>query len=398
MTVARRPRRPRRDDPLRRAQGGRRPRPRRSRPASSSALIGPNGAGKTTVFNLLTGVYAPTEGEIRVERREHRRRCKPYDDHELGVARTFQNIRLFGDLLGARQRAGSAATSSTSTRGRDVGAAAHATFREHEEQAESGGARAARASSTSTHRARDAGESLPYGDQRRLEIARALATRPKLLLLDEPAAGMNPQESDGADAADPARSATRFGIAILLIEHDMELVMGICERIIVLDYGVTIAEGMPEEIQKRPAGHRGLPRRATAEAGRWPSRALDRNLDVALRRDPRAARRFVSTSTQGEIVTLIGANGAGKTTTLRAIWGCVEPRDGRHASSSGESIRGTADARVVARWGSPTSPEGAGSSRTSRSHENLELGAYLPQAAQDRGERARARSSRSSRA
>jgi branched-chain amino acid transport system ATP-binding protein len=207
-------------------------------------LIGPNGAGKTTIFNMLTGVYKPTEGEIEVGGVDTRD-MKPYQITSLGVARTFQNIRLFKELsvldnvkIGGHIHYKYSGTSAVLQTNRF-----HAAEREAEVEAEKlldiFGLRS---------RAETYAKNLPYGDQRRLEIARALAARPKLLLLDEPAAGLNDSETRALmqtihDIRD------RFGISILLIEHNMELVMGICERIVVLNFGKTIAEGTPEAIR-----------------------------------------------------------------------------------------------------------------------------------------------------
>jgi branched-chain amino acid transport system ATP-binding protein len=208
-------------------------------------LIGPNGAGKTTIFNLLTGVYDPTEGEIvfdgvRIEGR------KPYEITRLGLARTFQNIRLFSDLTVLEN-----VMSARHLRSRQMLVdAVLGTNRHHQDERE-------------THeRAREllrifglekvAGESatsLSYGNQRRLEIARALATDPQMLLLDEPAAGMNPQES--LDLMRLIRwLRDEFKLTILLVEHNMKVVMGICETVQVIDYGETIAVGTPAEIQR----------------------------------------------------------------------------------------------------------------------------------------------------
>ena len=210
-------------------------------------LIGPNGAGKTTIFNILTGVYAPTEGEIVFDG-QPTAGCKPYEITARGVARTFQNIRLFKELtvldnvkIGGHihyKYSGTAAVLHTNR------------FHHAEDEAEERALELLRIFDLE-RRARDYAKNLPYGDQRRLEIARALAARPKLLLLDEPAAGLNDSETrDLMETIHDVRD--RFGIAILLIEHNMELVMGICERILVLNFGKTIAEGTPEEVRANP--------------------------------------------------------------------------------------------------------------------------------------------------
>jgi branched-chain amino acid transport system ATP-binding protein len=207
-------------------------------------LIGPNGAGKTTVFNLMTGVYEPTEGAIEFD-------ChsivgkRPYHITEHGIARTFQNIRLFPSL-----------TVFDNVRVvfhlHLLSGIRHALWRGkafRNEEADIRGKVMDLLKIFSLDKFHDtASKSLPYGDQRRLEIVRALATKPKLLLLDEPAAGMNPTEK--VELMRLIRFVRdEFKIAILLVEHDMSVVMGICERIAVLDYGVKIAEGAPAEIR-----------------------------------------------------------------------------------------------------------------------------------------------------
>ena len=213
-------------------------------PGELYGLIGPNGAGKTTIFNLVTGVYAPSAGEVRFEGRSIAG-LPPHRITRLGIARTFQNIRLFGQLsvldnvkiaFDHRQRAGVLAAM---THGR-----LHV-------QQENEVDREARDLLGIFGLDRVAGEkacNLPYGSQRRLEIARAMAARPKLLCLDEPAAGMNPQEANELmQLIHWIRE--QFGLTIFLVEHNMKVVMGVCERVHVLDYGSTIALGTPAEIQ-----------------------------------------------------------------------------------------------------------------------------------------------------
>lgn len=216
-------------------------------PGELLGLIGPNGAGKTTAFNMMTGVYKPTEGVIRFDGMVISG-WKPYTITKMGIARTFQNIRLFGALsvlenvlIGAFLRR------RTSL--------ADAILRTQSVLAEDEELRTRSMQWLETFDLADVAHSrsqdLPYGKQRRLEIARALATQPKLLLLDEPAAGMNPQESEELMHL-IRRLRDEFGQTILLIEHDMKVVMGICERVLVLDYGQLIAEGIPEVIRKDP--------------------------------------------------------------------------------------------------------------------------------------------------
>ncbi len=210
-------------------------------------LIGPNGAGKTTVFNLLTGVYAPTEGDIRFSGASIAG-WKPYRISRAGIGRTFQNIRLFGELSVIDNVRTALSVS-------DDPGLVHAFLRtsKWEQREKSTTAEAERLLDLLdlSDVASEQSNSLPYGRQRRLEIARALATRPKLLLLDEPAAGMNPQES--ADLMHLIRRLRdEFGVTILLIEHDMNVVMQVCEKITVLVYGQPIAYGTPAEIQANP--------------------------------------------------------------------------------------------------------------------------------------------------
>jgi len=212
-------------------------------------LIGPNGAGKTTIFNLITGVYPPSSGDIILNVNGNNIRInnfKPYKVTQSGIARTFQNIRLFKELsivdnvkiamhFNVKYNPISAVLRTNSY------------FREEDNfaiktlelldifQIKS--------------KANELAKNLPYGEQRKLEIARALATSPRILLLDEPAAGMNPQETNDLMNL-IATIKEKFDLTILLIEHDMNFVMGICQRIIVLDYGETIAMGTPGEISK----------------------------------------------------------------------------------------------------------------------------------------------------
>ena len=211
-------------------------------------LIGPNGAGKTTVFNMLTGVYRPTAGTIQLAHKSTLG-LKPHTLSKRGIARTFQNIRLFKNLSvfdnvkiaqHAHQRQG--IPSAILRR--------PAFYREEALSTQS--ALAFLDIFRLAHLADEQASSLSYGDQRRLEIARALATKPKILMLDEPAAGMNPTEKRELMTTIQNLRA-RFNLTILLIEHDMKLVMGICERLIVLDYGKTIAVGTPAEIRQNPA-------------------------------------------------------------------------------------------------------------------------------------------------
>lgn len=210
------------------------------------ALIGPNGAGKTTVFNVVTGVCSPTSGQVRFQGRSILGR-KRYQIAKNGIARTFQNIRLFPDMTALENvMVGADARSRTSVPGALLGLR-----RSHREE------KASRDLATELlrfmgieHRAEEVARNLPYGDQRRLEIARAMATKPQLLLLDEPAAGFNPAEKQ--QLADLIVRIRDDGFTVFLIEHDMSLVMGISDRVSVLDFGEKIAEGPPREIQRNP--------------------------------------------------------------------------------------------------------------------------------------------------
>jgi len=210
-------------------------------------LIGPNGAGKTTIFNLLTGVYEPTSGEIHFNG-QRIDGLRPYQIASRGVSRTFQNIRLFPSMTVLEN----VMTACHIHMGQKLFDAVLRTPRF--------------VSDEQKHRdycfelleifdlarfCEEGGTSLPYGSQRRLEIVRALATRPQLLLLDEPAAGMNPSEQE--DLMHLIKQIRdRFGLTILLVEHNMKVVMGVCERIQVVDYGKSIALGLPQEIKNDP--------------------------------------------------------------------------------------------------------------------------------------------------
>jgi branched-chain amino acid transport system ATP-binding protein len=211
------------------------------------SLIGPNGAGKTTFFNMLTGVYKPTAGRI-VFNGEDVTGKPPHAITERGIGRTFQNIRLFNNMtalentlvgMHARLRSGILGSVLRTPRVKREEDAAHK--------------RARQLLDFSGLRGRDEehARNLSYGDQRRLEVARALATKPKLILLDEPTAGMNPQET-AAFTDFVAQLRAEEGLTVLLIEHDMRVVMGVSDRVTVLDYGEKIAEGTPQEVQRNP--------------------------------------------------------------------------------------------------------------------------------------------------
>lgn len=216
-----------------------------------AGVIGPNGAGKTTFFNLLTGIYSPTSGEVSYEfgKRISSRQFKPYRMSGYGVARTFQNIRLLKNmtvlenvLLGFHNNLKYGVLSGIFRLPSYFKREAEALERALELLGIFG----------LENKKDELAKNLPYGEQRKLEIARALAQEPRLLLLDEPAAGMNPKET--AELAELIRWVrAEFNLTIILIEHDMSLVMGICNRVFVFDYGNLIAGGTPEEVQKNPA-------------------------------------------------------------------------------------------------------------------------------------------------
>ena len=215
-------------------------------------LIGPNGAGKTTVFNMLSGVYRPTEGQISFWDKNDIVRVinkdTPAKHNRIGIARTFQNIRLFSQMSVA-DNVRVALHSNRIVNPVDVLLRTPRFFRDEERMTSE--VESLLDLFKILNKKDELAKNLPYGEQRKLEIVRALASKPALLLLDEPAAGMNPQETEDLMNL-IAFIREKFNLTILLIDHDMRLVMGICERIIVLDYGRIIAEGKPEEIQSNP--------------------------------------------------------------------------------------------------------------------------------------------------
>jgi branched-chain amino acid transport system ATP-binding protein len=217
-------------------------------PGELVGLIGPNGAGKTTLFNLITGVYAPTSGTISLTRDGCEIALQGLAPHVIckaGLARTFQNIRLFKDLTVLDNVR--IAMHQNGRCGLGPSLLHLPSWRREEERLTDEGMKLLKIFSLD-NKASEYAKNLPYGEQRRLEIARALATRPVVLLLDEPAAGMNPAET--AQLSEIIRWVReKFKLTVLLIEHDMSLVMKLCERIYVLDYGLIIAEGTPEEIR-----------------------------------------------------------------------------------------------------------------------------------------------------
>jgi branched-chain amino acid transport system ATP-binding protein len=211
------------------------------------SLIGPNGAGKTTFFNMLTGVYKPTGGLVHFDGEDMTGK-PPHAFTQRGIGRTFQNIRLFGNmtamenvLVGMHAR----------LRGGIVGSILRTPKVRHEEAEAQKRARELLAFSGLRNQDNEIARNLSYGDQRRLEVARALATQPKLLLLDEPTAGMNPQET-AEFTAFVEKLRAEEGLTVLMIEHDMKVVMGVSDRVTVLDYGEKIAEGEPADVRRDP--------------------------------------------------------------------------------------------------------------------------------------------------
>ncbi|WP_314354706.1 ABC transporter ATP-binding protein [uncultured Granulicatella sp.] len=214
-------------------------------------LIGPNGAGKTTFFNLLTGVYIPTEGTIELETENGKTLLNgiaPNKITELGLARTFQNIRLFKDLTVLEN----VMVAMHAHKGNSLFSSLFRTkaYYETEKMMKEEALELLKIFNLESF-AQDKAKNLAYGQQRELEIVRALATKPKILFLDEPAAGMNPQETANLTKL-IAQIQEQFGLTVVLIEHDMSLVMEICQRLYVLEYGRLLAHGTPEEIKKNP--------------------------------------------------------------------------------------------------------------------------------------------------
>lgn len=215
-------------------------------PGQIVGLIGPNGAGKTTVFNMITGFCEPSGGQVLFGGQDITD-YPPNRIAELGMTRTFQNIRLFAGLSVVENVL---VGLHTKTRSGVLDAICKTSRHRHEEQASLDAAMDILGRLGLVDQANEAPASLPYGDQRKVEIARALAGEPRILLLDEPAAGMN--ESETAELRDFIGALTHDGVTVFLIEHDMKLVMSACDYVYVLDHGVMIAEGKPEEIQGNP--------------------------------------------------------------------------------------------------------------------------------------------------
>jgi ABC-type branched-subunit amino acid transport system ATPase component len=340
-------------------------------------LIGPNGAGKTTLFNIITGFLPPSAGRVRF-RGEDITGLGPDRIAARGIVRTFQNIRLFPDLsvlenVGIGQH--------LCTRSTLLDALLFAPRYRAEERAVRKRAQELLDLVGLGARAAEPAGQLPYGDRRRLEIARALAAGPRLLLLDEPAAGMNPAETDALMGL-IGRLRRESGLTVMLIEHDMKLVMGICDRIGVLNFGKRLADGAPDTVRRDPAvidaylGGRPV-RAAAGRAGgrRAAGAAVLAVEDLHAGYGGVQVLHGVSLAVgEGEIATVIGANGAGKSTLLRTVSGLVTPRAGA-IRLAGAEIGGLPPDRVVAA-GVAHIPEGRQVLARMTVLDNLRAGAY----------------------
>ncbi len=356
------------------------------------ALIGPNGAGKTTLFNLISGVHAPTRGDARLDG-QSLNGLAPYQRAALGLARTFQNLRLFENMtvvenvmVGYHQRApyGMFAAALRLPQARRLEQAARADALERLDLI---GLRA---------HAEQPITALPFGKQRLVQIARALAGEPRLLLLDEPAAGLTRGETDALDEL--IQELNRRGITILLVEHDMRLVMNLAQRVVVLNFGEKLAEGNPREIQNHPqviaaylgesAARAASPAPRAAQTAQSVPRTLNNDAASLLTIENltvcygslRALDGISLHVNPSEIVAIVGANGAGKTTLVNTVAGLLSPRGGA-VRFNGKEYK-TTESSIAA--GIVLVPERRQIFSTLTVRENLLLGAF-----QHRGTRAK---------
>ncbi|MGD0633596.1 MAG: ATP-binding cassette domain-containing protein [Beijerinckiaceae bacterium] len=353
-----------------------------------TAVIGPNGAGKTTAFNCVTGFYKPTGGEITIRDDAGILRIDRLPGHKIvsraRIARTFQNIRLFAGMtalenLLVAQHQFLSGGGLLQLQGLVGLPAYRAAEKAAVEKAMGWLDRMGLAA-----RANDEAGTLPYGLQRRLEIARAMCLDPRFLCLDEPAAGLNPRESAGL-GADLRRLTEEDGIGILLIEHDMSVVMNVSDKIVVLDYGRKIAEGAPLEIREHPKviaaylGEAADGSAAQAKRAERPHAPATPILEIkklyAGYGKVEVLHDLSLSVNQGEIVTLLGANGAGKSTLLRTLFGQPRPSSGE-ILFQGRSIT-RLPAHEVARLGIAHAPEGRRIMPKMTVLENLQIGAHL---------------------
>ncbi|VVN65744.1 Vitamin B12 import ATP-binding protein BtuD [Pseudomonas fluorescens] len=355
-----------------------------------TAVIGPNGAGKTTAFNCVTGFYRPTSGKITVEGAGSSIRVDSLSGHQIvtkaGIARTFQNIRLFKGMT-ALENLLVAQHTVLSGGGllQVAGLFGLKSYRDKEEEAVAKAMTWLRRMNL-VARADDLAGNLSYGQQRRLEIARAMCLDPEFLCLDEPAAGLNPKES-GELGEDLQRLKLENGVGVLLIEHDMSVVMNVSDRIVVLEYGKKLAEGTPEYIKEHPGviaaylGHsdsstslQRLPRDGRVPTTFAPAVLAVENLHVSYGA-VEVLHGINMEVRQGEIVTLLGANGAGKSTLLKTIFGSPAVKEGS-ISFSGTPLKGL-QSHCVADLGIAHSPEGRRIMPKMTVLENLQIGAFL---------------------